>query len=483
MARPSSHYYFSRGVMEKGILVNDPNKAKIDNENRESNVEQENVSENKVDQKSIGKQIWKSFDKRLNKLNINVSRISLLTGFRLRIPGDPLVTLNEVIEAHEELEAEAEALLGGANANVCTYPEGYKPRQPLYSCRDCTSTTEPAALCYACSVNCHDGHELVELYTKRNFCCDCGNSKFKNACTLYKEKKPLNERNKYNHNFNGLYCTCNRPYPCEEYDDCEMLQCIVCEDWFHLQHLEEIPDSVDINEVEEVICRNCVTRFTFLLFYADGTYKEICDDDKLCKLKWLEANVKTNKNNQPCSLFFNSYKWRNRLCHCKNCSNFYEDNNLQFLTDLTDCMQTFVESHSNEDRDKSKDNDRVMTNALIDVAGREGAITLFKGYEEMKQKLGNHLKRLANEGREVKKEDIDQFFQELEMERKRRREDILNIYLRALIYADIPSVRNSNVFQLIQNDSADTHEFISLVTIVFLWKLTTVEVDLTQFKK
>ncbi|VDO56594.1 unnamed protein product [Onchocerca flexuosa] len=193
-----------------------------------------------------------------------------------------------------------------------------------------------------------------------------------------------------------------------------------------LQHLEETLDNVDINEVEEVICRNCVTRFTFLLSYADGTYKEMYDDDKSCKLKWLEANIKTNENRQPCSLFFNSYKWRNRLCQCKNCANFYEDNDLQFLTDLSDCMQTFVESHSNKDGDKPKDDDRIMTNALIDVAGREGAITLFKGYEEMKQKLGTHLKRLADEGREVKKEDIDQFFQELEMERKRRREDILS---------------------------------------------------------
>lgn len=30
----------------------------------------------------------------------------------------------------------------------------------------------------ACSYNCHEGHDLVELYTKRAFRCDCGNSKF-----------------------------------------------------------------------------------------------------------------------------------------------------------------------------------------------------------------------------------------------------------------------------------------------------------------
>lgn len=57
----------------------------------------------------------------------------------------------------------------------------------------------------------------------------------------------------------------------------------------------------------------------------------------------------------------------------------YDDNNLQFLTDLGDCMQTFVESHSDNKTGETNDSDRAMTNALIDVAGREGAITLFRG--------------------------------------------------------------------------------------------------------
>lgn len=340
------------------------------------------------------------------------------------VPDDPLVTLNDVIHAHEELEAEAKALLGGSSADVCTYPEGYKPRQPLYACRDCTSTTGPAAVCYGCSINCHDGHELVELYTKRNFCCDCGNSKFKNACTLFKEKKLLNERNNYNHNFYGLYCICNKPYPCDEYDDSEMLQCIVCEDWFHLQHLDG--PNVDVNEVEEVICRNCITQFTFLMLYSDEAYKdEAFGSEELCKLKWLKANISRDVDLQPCSLFFHSYKWRSRLCQCSDCLNLYEDNSLQFLTDLTDCMQAYVDSHGNNDSDEPKD-DRAIANALISVAGREVAVTLYQGYEEMKQKLENHLKRLADEGREVKKEDIDQWFQELQTERKRRREDMLS---------------------------------------------------------
>ena len=43
---------------------------------------------------------------------------------------------------------------------------------------------------------------------------------------------------RYNQNFRGLYCTCSRPYPDPE-DPVEdsMIQCIMCEDWFHGRHL------------------------------------------------------------------------------------------------------------------------------------------------------------------------------------------------------------------------------------------------------
>ena len=30
------------------------------------------------------------------------------------------------------------------------------------------------------------------------------------------DKEQVNAGNKYNHNFNGVYCTCNRPYPDSE---------------------------------------------------------------------------------------------------------------------------------------------------------------------------------------------------------------------------------------------------------------------------
>ena len=52
-------------------------------------------------------------------------------------------------------------------------------RQALYACATCSgvdddggdgqrqSQSEPGGICLACSLHCHDGHTLYELYTKR----------------------------------------------------------------------------------------------------------------------------------------------------------------------------------------------------------------------------------------------------------------------------------------------------------------------------
>ncbi len=47
--------------------------------------------------------------------------------------------------------------------------------------------------------------------------------------------QPENVGNIYEHNFDGLYCICHRPYPDPERegDAYEMIQCNICEDWFH----------------------------------------------------------------------------------------------------------------------------------------------------------------------------------------------------------------------------------------------------------
>lgn len=57
-----------------------------------------------------------------------------------------------------------------------------------------------------------------------------------------------NVENLYNHNFKGSYCTCGRPYPDPDAEEqVEMIQCCVCEDWFHEEHIGlESSDEVGI---------------------------------------------------------------------------------------------------------------------------------------------------------------------------------------------------------------------------------------------
>ena len=131
-------------------------------------------------------------------------------------------------------------------------------QKALYACVTCSVPNapdfSPAGICLACSYACHNDHTLVELYTKRQFRCDCGNSKFpkSNRCRLRDDKDTINEKNEYNQNYRyilqfnletfksfhkiikypkpkytlrkfdfmyyvrGVYCTCHRPYPDDE---------------------------------------------------------------------------------------------------------------------------------------------------------------------------------------------------------------------------------------------------------------------------
>ncbi|KAE8672374.1 putative RING-H2 finger protein ATL21A-like [Hibiscus syriacus] len=89
--------------------------------------------------------------------------------------------------------------------------------------------------------------KILELWTKRSFRCDCGNSKFGEfSCKLFPNEDAESSENSYNHNFKGVYCTCNRPYPDpDRQEQEEMIQCCMCEDWFHEEHIcQSSPDKV-----------------------------------------------------------------------------------------------------------------------------------------------------------------------------------------------------------------------------------------------
>ncbi|KAL6876342.1 hypothetical protein ACP4OV_012914 [Aristida adscensionis] len=189
---------------------------------------------------------------------------------------EPSFTIGEYIEGIEAEELRADLVLGGDDGKECTYGGGYLKRQAVFSCLTCVPAGV-AGVCTACSLACHDGHEVVELWTKRKFRCDCGNSKFGGQlCKLCPEKDTENVENSYNHNFKGSYCTCGRPYPDPEAtEQVEMIQCCICEDWFHEDHIglnsiEEIPRDEEGEPLyEDFICHKCSPVCYFLKFYPD----------------------------------------------------------------------------------------------------------------------------------------------------------------------------------------------------------------------
>ncbi|KAH6690313.1 putative zinc finger in N-recognin-domain-containing protein [Plectosphaerella plurivora] len=167
-------------------------------------------------------------------------------------------TAADFIRDQMQLEADAREALPYSIEN-CTKLLG-PLRQAVFACLTCTpvpenvsDSFEPAGVCYACSVQCHGEHTLVEIFTKRNFTCDCGTKRLPTTspCTLrinpatntkggvHSEEPDVN--NKYNQNFKNRFCGCECDYdPFQQKGT--MFQCLGLgttetsgcgEDWYH----------------------------------------------------------------------------------------------------------------------------------------------------------------------------------------------------------------------------------------------------------
>lgn len=290
-------------------------------------------------------------------------------------------------------------------------------RQALYACLTCIPESKDdagkgAGICLACSYHCHDGHELVELYTKRCFRCDCGNSKFKGGvCNLLANKSDINEKNKYNQNFSGFYCVCHRPYP--DADDPlpdEMIQCIICEDWYHSRHLgTEVPSG----PFAEMICGSCLDKHEFLLHYesvkVEVDIEEPDHDQVPCKKP-------TQKSDHAGAKFWQDISWRKQLCTCDDCIKLYKDENVEFLLDPEDSV------HLYEEKGKAKAREIVETHEgnFINSLDRVQLVEAIAGYNDLKENLAAYLQKFAENKKVVREEDIKEFFEGM-MARKKQK--------------------------------------------------------------
>ena len=179
---------------------------------------------------------------------------------------------------------------------------------------------------------------------------------------MFKFEDFLNSR--YNQNFKGLYCTCHRPYPDpEDPVEDEMIQCIVCEDWYHGRHLELEAGKVPKNLVYyEMVCVGCVRMHPFLLAYrglavqpvtatsgrevkvdaVETKETESCDkkaeeETSGCPVKKIDLDSAKAE-----TLFFRE-KWRSNLCKCPECEASYAEREIEFLCKESDTVHFYEE--------------------------------------------------------------------------------------------------------------------------------------------
>ncbi|KAH0521065.1 Protein mlo2 [Microtus ochrogaster] len=403
---------------------------------------------------------------------------------------EPVVSLVDVLEEDEELENEACAVLGGSDSEKCSYSQApvllvvasWWPA--FHELILVTSQTRPSSPHFSHSCRVLIRRQMEKSGVKEKWV------EFENLS----DKSKVNSCNKYNDNFFGLYCICKRPYPDpeDEVPD-EMIQCVVCEDWFHGRHLGAIPP--ESGDFQEMVCQACMKRCSFLWAYAGQlavTRVSAEDDGLLLNVDGLGGQeviksengshqdntqkedvsehgkdagkeVKAEQNNEPCTssssesdcqtVFKNEktktelqsgcrlqelqasqfvkkdvatywpLNWRSRLCTCQDCMKMYGELDVLFLTDEYDTVLAYENKGKSEQATERRD-------PLMDTLSsmnRVQQVELICEYNDLKTELKDYLKRFADEGTVVKREDIQQFFEEFQS-KKRRRVDGLQYY-------------------------------------------------------
>ncbi|KAF8380057.1 hypothetical protein HHK36_027527 [Tetracentron sinense] len=408
------------------------------------------------------------------------------------------VSIHEYLKDVEEQELEADLVLGGDEGNECTYSKGYMKRQAIFSCLTCTPGGN-AGVCTACSLSCHDGHEIVELWTKRNFRCDCGNSKFGEFyCKLLADKDTENVENSYNQNFKGSYCTCERPYPDPDAEEqVEMIQCCICEDWFHEDHLGlessgEIPRNEEGEPLyEDFICKACAVVCSFLTVYPESFWASISQHDapvntnkeknvlgnapSACASSenidtgncsyhspemggiitkdeintvsvdngvLLGENSEKNTGLNQCSQnsvlggkcvigvdlqvaplvlekkkpMFLSKNWRDFLCRCGTCVDFYSQKGIGFLIEREDSIVEYEKMAKQKREEKLQQQEGVELN-LLNKMGHVEKMEILSGIADMKNEIQSFLETFDS-SKPITSADVHQVFENLAKKRR-----------------------------------------------------------------
>ncbi|SCW04351.1 LAFE_0H11628g1_1 [Lachancea fermentati] len=361
------------------------------------------------------------------------------------------ISVSEYISEQNALENEARELMPW-DPKHCTYTDG-SLRQPIYACLTCGNV----GVCYSCSIQCHSQCELVELFSKRGFTCDCGTERQKKKsgefwCQLRRNtvQDVCCLTNRYGHNFKGLFCDCNTQFDPDS--DSAMLQCCLgleCnEDWYHDCCIvgspatsvpteindcdKKLKDFPDLESFDVYICWKCISRhhaiFEHLLSHELSEqlivkkliHHELLDEIKTDNLISRSTGSKKRKGTDtymPFSLFL-SHDYSSILAKIKN-SLEPTDRLYVFLSTIAPFLIDDDPIYQPPDDSDAASTYELGTQALCNSVDREIAINGILAMDNIKAKLSAFLKPFAEANEVVKEEDIRTFFQMQQEEHKR----------------------------------------------------------------
>ncbi|KAM7320605.1 hypothetical protein ACRRTK_021048 [Alexandromys fortis] len=105
--------------------------------------------------------------------------------------------------------------------------------------------------------------------------------------------------------------------------------------------------------------------------------------------------------------------WRSRLCTCQDCMKMYGELDVLFLTDECDTLLAYENKGKSEQATERRD-------PLMDTLSsmnRVQQVELISEYNVLKTELKDYLKRFADEGTVVKREDINSSLKNFSLKR------------------------------------------------------------------
>lgn len=349
------------------------------------------------------------------------------------------ISANDYILQQNELENQAKEIMPWSPRN-CTYNMG-PIRQSIFACLSCGQI----GVCYSCSIQCHSSCEIVELFTKRNFSCDCGTERVKSDklyCSLRENKIPdiPDYSNRYGQNYKGLFCDCHQKYNPDSKSI--MIQCqlgIECnEDWYHdhcilgclencdLVDLEtNLKDFPALDSFDGFICWKCVNKVSSQISrllscnesdkFVSAIVRHVsCTslEERDMILDKGKSSGKRKLDDYPYSVFLKkdySIFLKELKDTLKN-----DDKLFIFLNDITPYLINDDPPYEHPDDTDSESTYELGMKAFNSYVDRGLAIDGLVAFEKMKEKLTDFLKPFAKSGEVVKEEDIKNFFKSQE---------------------------------------------------------------------